>query len=102
MSTKTKTSTQTTAAPASSTTISSKQYGWICPICGAVMSPTEKTCINRHDIWQCPPPYCNPWYRWYPYWYYNSDSITTSSTSINVDTNNKCDATTYTTTTTLN
>ena len=106
---KTKTSTQTTAAPASSTTISSKQYGWICPICGAVMGPLERTCINRHDTWQGPPPYYDPWYRWYPYWYHvtcGPDSVTTSAAGtmdkgvwdINTCTTGKGDASTYTTT----
>ena len=111
MSTKTKTSTQTTATPASSTTISSKQYGWICPICGAVMGPLERTCINRHDAWQYPP-YWNPWY---PYWYHvtcEPDSVTTSAYTIDKDactctfgsidvntcTTGKDDASTYTTT----
>lgn len=107
---KTKTSTQTTAA--SSTTISSKQYGWICPICGAVMGPLERTCINRHDTWQRPP-YYDPWYPWYPYWYHvtcGPDSVTTSATSIDKDawacgsidvntcTTGKGDASTHTTT----
>lgn len=104
---KTKTSTQTTAAPASSTTISSKQYGWICPICGAVMGPLERTCINRHDTWQRPP-YYDPWYPWYPYWYQvtcGSDSVTTSAGTIDKDawnintcTTGKGDASTQTTT----
>ena len=111
MSTKTKTSTQTTAAPASSTTISSKQYGWICPVCGAVMGPLERTCINRHDTWQRPP-YYDPWYPYYPYWYHvtcGPDGVTTSAGTIDKDawnintcTSGKGDASTYTTTTTWN
>lgn len=100
---KTKTSTQTTAMPTSSITISSKQYGWICPICGAVMGPLERTCINRHDTWQRSP-YYDHWYPCYPYWYNvtcGPDSATTSAHTIDVNTctTGEGDASTYTTAT---
>lgn len=56
----------TTATPGNSYTITAPspvqiQYGWKCPVCGAVMSPITTTCVNCHGNGVYPYVYPYPW-----------------------------------------
>ena len=46
------------------------EYGWICPVCGRGIAPTEKTCPCKGEKGLVYPVYpIYPTYPIYPWWY---------------------------------
>ncbi len=67
------------------------EYGWICPVCGRGVAPTEKTCPCKgeegwvHPVYPVYPIYPTyPTYPFHPWWY---KTTCESGTSTNGETN---------------
>lgn len=79
---KTKTTTSTTSTTGYNYSLGEQNsvagtYGWICPVCGRGVAPSQKYCNCKPQVY---PIY--PTYPTYPYWWYQTTCSTTLDPSL--------------------
>ena len=79
----TTTTTSTAIDTGKSVITGSPQYGWVCPLCGAVMSPLTTTCVNNHSNMYFPYWWERPYWWEGPYYYQTTCGNTSAASKPN-------------------